>query len=582
MFRSIRWRIAVPYIILILATMIGLAVYLTFSSRRSYLDSTREQLLDEAALVADLIRPALAAGGQADLAALARRYADLLNVRITIIDAQGAVLAETDADAGVTDNLLSRPEVQQALSGAGGSSVRQSATLRLEMLYAAVPVTAGSQVAAIARLSVPISAIDAKVLALDRTLVGETLLALLLSLVLAVLIAERTTKPLRELTAAAEQMSHGELDVRIQPTTRDEVARLSDAFNEMASAFQQQMSDVTEQRNNLSAVLTHMTDGAVITDEEGRVSLINPAAVRLLGLRSVQSTGESLVAVVRDHQVVDVWQRCRQTGREQSDLVELGGRGPFVRVIATPLQEKAASGALLILQDLTQVRRLETVRRDFISNISHELRNPLAALKALVDTLRDGALDDRPMAERFLVQMDAEVDAMTQMVRELLELSRIESGRVPLRLEAVAVADLVAPAVERLRPQAERAGLTLALDLPDGLPPVKADSERLQQVLVNLIHNAIKFTPPGGRITVSAEPGDVATILVRDTGVGIPAADLTRIFERFYKADRARSGGGTGLGLAIAKHLVQAHGGQIWAESVEGQGATFRFTLPLA
>ena len=582
MFRSIRWRIAVPYMALILATMIGLAAYLTFSSRQSYLESMRGQLLDEAALLADLIQPANAAGDQTELAAQARRYADLLDVRVTILDAQGTVLAESNAEASAMDNHLNRPEVQQALSGGHGSSVRQSATLGRQMLYAAVPVTAGGQVAGVARLSLPISVIDARVLALDQTLAGATLLTLLLSLVLAVLIAERTTRPLRELTAAAEQMAHGELDVRIHPTTRDEVARLGEAFNEMAFAFQGEMSEVTEQRNNLSAVLTHMTDGAIITDEQGRVSLINPAAVRLLGLRSGQDTGESLVAAVRDHQVVDVWQRCRQTGREQSDLVELGGRGPFVRVIATPLQDQSDGGALLILQDLTQARRLETVRRDFISNISHELRNPLAALKALVDTLRDGALDDRPMAERFLVQMDAEVDAMTQMVRELLELSRIESGRVPLRLQAVAVADLIASPVERLRPQAERAGLTLTVEPLDALPLVNADGERLQQVLVNLIHNAIKFTPPGGHIAVSAEAGDMVTIAVRDTGVGIAAGDLTRIFERFYKADRARSGGGTGLGLAIAKHIVQAHGGQIWAESIEGQGATFRFTLPVA
>jgi two-component system, OmpR family, phosphate regulon sensor histidine kinase PhoR len=350
----------------------------------------------------------------------------------------------------------------------------------------------------------------------------------------------------------------------------------------MAAAFQNQMEAITDQRNKLVAVLTHMTDGAVITDREGRVQLFNPAAGHLLGLGDSDVTGQGMVAVARDHEIIEVWQRCRQTGKEQSAVVEVSGRGPFLRVVATPLQEPSAGGALLILQDLTQVRRLETVRRDFISNISHELRNPLAALKALVETLRDGALYDGPMAERFLTQMDAEVDSMTQMVRELLELSRIESGKVPLHLAPMAVADLLNPAVERLQPQAERAGLTMTVDLPAGLPLVLADRERLQQVLSNLLHNAIKFTPPGGRIAVSAEPGEKVTIVVRDSGVGIAAADLSRIFERFYKVDRARSSGGTGLGLAIAKHIVQAHGGQIWAESKEGQGAVFRFTLPVA
>jgi two-component system phosphate regulon sensor histidine kinase PhoR len=232
------------------------------------------------------------------------------------------------------------------------------------------------------------------------------------------------------------------------------------------------------------------------------------------------------------------------------------------------------------------------VRRDFISNISHELRTPLASLKALVDTLRDGALDDPPAAQRFLDRIETEVDAMTQMVQELLELSRIESGRVPLRLVPTPVADVVTPPLERLHPQAERAGLSLTVDLPSDLPPVLADAERVRQVVTNLLHNAIKFTRPGGSVTLRAytleDEGllpkvdrhrSAVIIEVADTGVGIPADDLPRIFERFYKADRARSGGGTGLGLAIAKHIVQGHGGRIWAESIEGQGSTFYFSL---
>jgi two-component system phosphate regulon sensor histidine kinase PhoR len=245
------------------------------------------------------------------------------------------------------------------------------------------------------------------------------------------------------------------------------------------------------------------------------------------------------------------------------------------------------------------------VRRDFISNISHELRTPLAGLKALADTLRDGALEDPPAARRFLDRIEVEVDALTQMVEELLELSRIESGRMPLRLRPVSVSDVVLPPVERLLPQAERAELELEVDLPEDLERVLTEPERMQQVVTNLVHNAIKFTPAGGRILVSGrmlevgEDGQPASgsyglapetvpagkwvvLSVQDTGIGIPAEDLDRIFERFYKIDRARSGGGTGLGLAIAKHIVQAHGGQIWAESREGVGSTFYFTLPTA
>jgi two-component system, OmpR family, phosphate regulon sensor histidine kinase PhoR len=239
-----------------------------------------------------------------------------------------------------------------------------------------------------------------------------------------------------------------------------------------------------------------------------------------------------------------------------------------------------------LMQDLSHLHRLETVRRDFISNLSHELRTPLASIKALVDTLRDGAIEDPPAAEHFLERMEVEVDEMTQMVQELLELSRIESGQAPLRLFPTAITALVEPVMARLHTQAERANLTLNLVLTSELPEVMVDADRVRTVILNLVHNAIKFTPAGGYVTVSARTvpdtiADAVVISVADTGVGIPTEDVPRIFERFYKADRARSGGGTGLGLAIAKHTVQAHNGQIWVESTEDVGSTFSFTLPL-
>jgi two-component system phosphate regulon sensor histidine kinase PhoR len=234
---------------------------------------------------------------------------------------------------------------------------------------------------------------------------------------------------------------------------------------------------------------------------------------------------------------------------------------------------------------LTRIHRLETVRRDFVSNISHELRTPIASLKALVETLRVAALDDPPAAQRFLDRAEEEVDALAQLVQELLELSRIESGKVPLRLTETAVDEMLTLPVERFRAQAERNHLTLRIEIEPDLPPVLADASRIQQVIGNLVHNAVKFTSEGGQVTVRARlnrRGSAVVLLVEDTGVGIPTADLPRIFERFYKADRARSGGGTGLGLAISRHLVKAHGGHLEVRSKEGKGSTFFFSLPLA
>jgi two-component system phosphate regulon sensor histidine kinase PhoR len=253
--------------------------------------------------------------------------------------------------------------------------------------------------------------------------------------------------------------------------------------------------------------------------------------------------------------------------------------------IATSLSPVIPGSTLLLFKDLTRQKQIEAMRRDFISNVSHELRTPLAAMKALTETLQAGAINDPPAAQRFLEQMETEVDSLNLLVSELLELSRTESGRVPLNLAPTRPIDIISQAKDRLRLQVERAGLTLNVACPDDLPPVVADEGRVQQVVTNLLHNAIKFTPSGGTVTVGAtlqqEKQEVLFFII-DTGIGVAEEDLPRIFERFYKTDRSRSSGGTGLGLAIARHQVEAHGGLIWAESQVGKGSTFYFTLPLA
>ena len=380
-------------------------------------------------------------------------------------------------------------------------------------------------------------------------------------------------------------MAQGDLSARLFPTTRDEVGALTDAVNHVAAQLRGEIQSLSAERGRLAAILANMADGVLITDAEGLVQLINPAGARLLNITEGQALGRSYAQVVRHHELIDLWRRCREQRACQADMIELDRRDVVVQAIVTPFQQDQAAGYLVILQDLTQVRRLETVRRDFISNISHELRTPLAGLRALTDTLREGALEDPPAARRFLDRMDVEVDAMTQLVQELLELARIESGKAPMRLTPTAPAEIVLPAIERLQPQAERAGLTLSVAAPADLPLVLADAERMRQVVSNLAHNAIKFTPAGGTVEVRAARGEDAgapavIVSVRDTGVGISTVDLPRIFERFYRADRARSRGGAGLGLAIAKHIVQSHGGRIWVESVEGRGSTFYFALP--
>jgi two-component system phosphate regulon sensor histidine kinase PhoR len=367
------------------------------------------------------------------------------------------------------------------------------------------------------------------------------------------------------------------LPVTELPEDQKGLEELSNAVKTLVLMQQAWTSSLDAERTKLSAVLEQMTDGVLISDAGGRVTFLNPAAERLF--EAPDAMGRTVAEVLRQHQLVEAWQRSRASGEAQEESVELPARRQFLHLVVLP--DPQTGGSLLLVQDLTRVRRLETVRRDFISNVSHELRTPLASLKALTETLRDGALADLQAAPRFLGRIETEVDALTQMAQELLELTRIESGQVPLELTEVDAAKLLHSAAERMRAQAERAGLTLTVEAAANLPKVRAEAARLEQVLVNLIHNALKFTGPGGSVTLSAESdGQFVRFSVKDTGAGIPEDDLPRIFERFYKSDRARSSGGTGLGLSIARHIVEAHGGKIWAESVEGRGSTFFFTIP--
>jgi len=431
-----------------------------------------------------------------------------------------------------------------------------------------------------------------------RTAVLTTAIILLISTtLLGLFISSRLENQINQLTTLTQHLLNGERDTPLPRQGKGVIEDFSRTFGQLVDQDNELIALLEEERNQLSEVLVYMADGVIIADQLGHVHQINPAGCRLLGTTADKAVDHTLAEVLRHHELIDLWQRCQQEENEQFAAVEVG-QNLFLQAVITPFQQKESQAYLVILQDLTTIRRLETVRRDFISNISHELRTPLASLRAVMETLQVGALKDPPAAKRFLSRADHEVDTLTQMVEELLELSRIESGRVPIRLSVTAVIDLVEIPVERFKAQAKRDKIKLILDLPNNLPHVFADADRVQQVINNLVHNALKFTDEGSVTITAFSPNKTPksikreildlppsiVICVKDTGSGISPDDLSRIFERFYKSDRARTRGkgGTGLGLAIARHIVQAHNGRLWAESKEGKGSTFYFTLRTA
>lgn len=598
---SLRWRVAFSYISVFVLVMVGLNVFLSWYVRDTFLTTTRTHIIQDTRMLAsEAERLWQGAPTTQPWIELANRYARLLNSQVTLLTPDGAVAAESSRPAEPLDNHLNRPEVDQALQGQEFIQTRYSTTLGQELLYSAVPIHDNNQIIGVARLATSLADINASVNMISSTILAATALSIAVTILLAVLLTNYTTLPLRKLTERAVQLSSIH-DRAIQEKTGsagsvsnlsnsslrkqgDEVARLEFAFDQLANRLNIQIDEYSAERGKLDAVLASMADGVIIVDPEGNVQLVNPAAARIFNLAEPDAAiGQTLIETVRHHQLVELWQNTQKSGYQQMVTLETSPDRLFIQCIATPLVQAVSGTILIIFQDLTRMRRLEIVRRDFVSNVSHELRTPLASLKALTETLQEGALEDPPAARRFLLRMENEIDNLTQMVQELLELSRIESGKVPLKRTPIDPLELASMAVERMLVQAERAAVHLKLEIPENLPQVSADATRMGQVIVNLIHNAIKFTPPGGEIVVSAFlQQEMVVFRVHDSGVGISPELLPRIFERFYKVDRSRSSGGTGLGLSIARHMVEAHGGRIWAESEVGQGSTFFFSLPQA
>ena len=569
--RTIRGRVFLGSVLAVVVAFAVVAVAVPAIARDHEVDVIGGRLASDASLAADLARDGFRANDPAVLDPLAHRIATDAQIRVTFIATDGRVLGESDTDYRTMENHATRPEVVPALAGSQGRSTRQSATLGPDLLYVAVPVRDGDRIIGVARTALPLVAVDALAARLAGSLIAGAVAAALVALAISYLIARAITRPIERIAAAAEAETDI-TDVR-GPV---EVERLASVLGRAARAVRDGGTATQAERDHLAAIIDELADAIFIVDSDRRIVMANASAARLGGEDAV---GRRLVEVVRDHEALEAIDAARDR-REHVATIDRAEPRRFERVVVRPLDPDQL---LVVVQDLTMLRRLETMRSDFVANVSHELRRPITSLKAMAETLEEGALDDPTAARDFVSRMHREIDGLAQLVNELLALTRVESGTERLDVADLAPADLLDECARRLSPLADRAGVALIVE-PSAAPRVRADADRVEQVLANLVHNAVKFTPSGGSVHVRAEEANgMVAFSVSDTGVGIERADLDRVFERFYKTDRARSSGGTGLGLAIAKHLVQAQGGTISAESAgPGRGSTFRFTLPRA
>ncbi len=580
---SLRGRLLAADAVLIVA---ALAIMTTMASQeqRRWLIARQQASLEQVVrrTAAEVAGPLASAPARAPQ--VADSLGEALGCRVTLIDAAGRVRGDSDvapqALAGV-GNHAGRPEMRAALAGRIGGAVRTSRTVGRDLIYVAAPLPPGGALAVL-RLAEPLALVDVLNASLLRLSLLAAVIALLISVPLAYRVANGQARRVRELERVAMRLGAGEAGVRARERPADELGRLGHTINILAALLRLRLRALERERDERERILAHMSDGVALIDREDRVVHANQSLAVILASPLPPPSGTPFQEFARIPELADLLRAAR--GSEQPVELDLRLWMPQqrrVRVTATRLHGAEDGSVILVLHDLTEVELLNQVRQDFVANVSHELKTPLTSVRGYAETLLDGGLDDREQREGFVRIIRDQAARLEELVDDLLALAQLERPDARLRGEAFDLREAMAQQVAGFELRAQRAGLSLALE-PGEPQPVVADRARLDQVIANLIDNALKYTERGS-VRVSLQ-GDAAVVRceVRDTGPGIPPADQVRIFERFYRVDKARSRekGGTGLGLAIVKHIVLLHGGSVAVESTPGSGSTFRFEIP--
>ncbi|MEW5721779.1 MAG: ATP-binding protein [Thermodesulfobacteriota bacterium] len=575
-------------VLVVLLTLAFTAIFLQRSLREQSITQVRETLFQELAVLKEIVRDRWAPGrSPAESDHLADDLGARLNLRVTLVAPDGTVVGDSDVPLdrlGLLENHAGRPEIKTALAEGRGWSLRRSSTVALDLIYAAELLGNPGRPELVLRLAMPLAAFDRTMDRLWRLILWASVLGLLLSLGVAYLVSHHLSRPLRELTRTALNISAGDLTRRVRRYPKHEVGDLGRAFDQMADHLQEEIVQVTQARDRLEAILRGMVEGVLVTDAAGHITQANRVLHDMLDLETYP-VGRTPAEILRSADLIEAFQRV--AGGAPATSLEITTRGKNPRTLEVEIAalpgEGPRAGTVAVFHDVTERRRVDKMRRDFVANVSHELRNPLAAVKGAAETLLGGALEDKDAARRFAEAIHRQTLRLEGIVLDLLELARLESGGTPAVQDEFPVKTLIEASRAAVADLAAARGVALELDLPDPDLVLRGDFRELEQALVNLLDNALKYTDSGGRVTLAARREEGKVILrVTDTGVGIPAEHLPRIFERFYRVDKNRSRelGGTGLGLAIVKHVAQAHGGKVEVVSFPGRGSTFTLILP--
>jgi two-component system, OmpR family, phosphate regulon sensor histidine kinase PhoR len=583
--KRLLWQLYPTYLLITLMALLSVGWYALSSLQEFYYDRTTIDLEVRARLVERLVAGQLPSRDKSRLDSLSKEVGRSAFMRVTLIQPSGEVLGDSHEDPARMDNHGDRPEIKDALAGYRGMSVRFSHTLQQKMMYLAIPVKSEGKIIGAVRTSLSITFIDNALRSIEIKIAWAALAVALFAAIISLGVSRRISRPLELMKQAAEEFARGGAPGKIPVAGSLEIAGLGDALNQMARQLDYRIRRITEERNEREAVLFSMVEGVFAVDAAERFISMNQAAAQLIGVDVKNFKRKSIQELVRNNDLQKFVKKALNSQKVvETDFVLQGPQERNLQARGTVLKDASDNriGALIVLNDVTRLRRLENMRRDFVANVSHEIKTPITAIKGFVDTLMEGAINNQKDAGRFLEIIGRQVDRLNAIIDDLLSLSKLEQDHFVIQMEDVAIRGILQTAIQACSNRAAKQNTTIDLVCDETLR-TKVNAHLLEQAVVNLVDNAVKYSGPEKRVEVVGEQQDNAIVIrVRDWGNGIGKEHLPRLFERFYRVDqdRSRDLGGTGLGLAIVKHIAQVHQGSVQAESTLGKGSTFSITLP--
>lgn len=584
-----KWKLFFSYLLIVLIPFLAAERYISSHLRDRLLQQIEDRLSKNALLLKGTIEKDYRVRIPSyEIDTLVKNMGRGLNERITFIDRQGTVLGDTEIapeDLPNIEDHSRRPEYIAAFKTSYGMAMRYSTTLKMEMMYVAMKVAPQGEFLGVVRVAVPLTQVKNLIRKTEYSLATAFVLCAILILILNIFVSRRMSQPVEEITRAAEEMSKGNFDVKARPGAKGELGALGDSINLMASEIKKRVREITQEKETLKTILRGMSDGVMVVDAQGRIIMVNSVLEDLLQ-RVSGVIGKTPVEVIRSAELQNGFAQVLDRG--QTFHMELSIATPEadkmldVTIARLMLQERAG-GAVAVFHDITDLKRAEQMRKDLVANVSHELRTPLTSIKGYAETLCEDGVENVPQAASFAQIILKHANRLSALVQDLLSLTRLESQSMPISKDEIDLRKVLDAAVLVLKPSAEAKNVNIETESVSEQTTIWADKDQIGQALINLLDNAVKYTPEGGSITVTAKDVDQdVQITVADTGIGIPREHLNRIFERFYRVDKNRSRelGGTGLGLSIVKHIVQSHGGSVWVRSELEGGSAFSFGLP--